>query len=73
MGIIDPMAIGNAAAMGGLDFGVGPILWFLTVGLLVTAAAAIGLSGLRFGSLARLDLPRLGHAQLASVGLSRSR
>jgi hypothetical protein len=73
MGIIDPMAISNAAAIGGLEFGVGPVLWFLTVGLLITAAAAIGLSGVRFGSVARLNLPKLGHAQLASVGLSRSR
>ena len=73
MGFIDPMAIGNAAAMGGLEFGVGPVLWFLTVGLLLTAAAAIGLSGLRLRSVARLNVPKLAHAQLAAVAVGRSR
>jgi hypothetical protein len=72
MGIIDPMVIGNAAAMGGLDFGVGPILWFLTVGLMLTAGAAIGLSGVRLG-FSRLSLPKLAHAQLASAAVGRAR
>ena len=73
MGIIDPMVIGNAAAMGGLEFSVGPALWALTTGLLATSAIAIALSGIDWRRLARLSLPRLAHAQLATVGVSRAK
>ena len=73
MGIIDPMAINNAAAMGVLDFGSGPALLALTLGLLTTGAAAIALSGLHLRRLARLSVPRLAHAQLVSAGAGRAR
>lgn len=71
MGFIDPMVVGNAAATGGLEFSVGPVLWALTAGLFATSAAAIALSGIRWDRLARLNLPRLAHAQLVTVGVSR--
>ena len=71
MGIIDPMTIGSAAATGVLDFGSGPALWALTLGLLSSAAAAIALSGWHPRRLARLALPKLHHAELAVVGMSR--
>jgi len=73
MGFIDPMVIGNAAATGGLEFGIGPTMWFLTVGLLASSGMAIALSGIRWGRLARLGLPRLTHAQLVAVGVSRGK
>ena len=71
MGFIDPMVVGNVAATGALEFSVGPALWALTAGLLATSAAAIALSGIRWGRLLRLNLPRLAHAQLVTVGVSR--
>jgi hypothetical protein len=70
MGIIDPMVIQSAAATGVLEFSTGPFLWGM-MGLLAAVAAAIGLSGLHLGRLAQLKPPRLVHAQLAAVSLSR--
>ncbi len=71
MGIIDPMVIGSVATTGVLEFSSGPTLWLLTAGLLSTTAAAIALSGLRPRRVTRLALPKLSHAQLAAVGVSR--
>lgn len=73
MGIIDPMVISSGMTVGWLEFSIGPTLWFLTVGLLTTAAVALGLSGVRLGRVGRLNLPKLAHAQLAAVGVSRAR
>ena len=61
MGIIDPMAIGNMAATGVIEFSSGPTMWLLTAGLLAATAGAIALSSLRLQRLARLRLPRLAH------------
>jgi hypothetical protein len=72
MGIIDPMAIGNAATTGVLDFGGGPILWCLSAALLASTAAAIALSALHRHRPARPASPKLPHAQLAAVGMSRA-
>ena len=44
MGIIDPMAFGSMVTTGVLEFGSGPLLWGLTIGLLAAAAAAIAAS-----------------------------
>lgn len=73
MGIIDPMVIGNAATTGVLEFSTGPILWLLTAGLLAAAAASIALSGLHLGRPARQALPKIGHAQLVALGVSRAK
>ena len=64
MGIIDPMAIGNMAATGVIEFGSGQVVWFLTAGLLAATAGAIALSGLPRLLLARLRMPRPAHTRL---------
>jgi hypothetical protein len=69
---IDPMVIGSAATFGVLEFGGGPALWFATVGLLATSAAAIALSGFRPGRIARLARVRLGHADIPAAIVSRA-
>jgi hypothetical protein len=73
MGIIDPMVFSSGVATGWLEFSIGPALWFLTVGLLVTAGVAIALSSSRPARIGKLNLPKLAHAQLAAVGVSRAR
>lgn len=72
MGIIDPMAIGSMAATGVLDFGSGPIVWFLTVGLLASAAVAVALSGLSLTRLRPKLLP-LARVPLAVAAVSRAK
>ena len=54
MGIIDPMVVSNAVLTGVLEFSSWPSLSVIMIGLLSTAAAAIGLSGLHLGRLTRL-------------------
>lgn len=73
MGIIDPMAIGNVAATGVLEFGNGPGLWVLTLGLLFTAAVTIALSGWRPRRLTQLALPKFSHTRIAAADMSRGK
>ena len=72
MGIIDPMMVGSAATTGVLEFSIGPILWWMTASVLAMASAALALSGLHLGRIARLKPPKLVHAQLVAVGASRA-
>jgi hypothetical protein len=71
--IIDPMMVGSAAATGVIEFSSGPILWWMTASLLATLSAAIALSSLHLGRIARLKPPKLVHAQLVAVGASRAK
>lgn len=73
MGFIDPMVLSNGMTAGLFEFSIGPVLWFMVVGLVATAAMAIGLSGVRLGRATRMRLPKLAHPQLATVGVSRAR
>jgi hypothetical protein len=71
--IIDPMVVGNTAAMGVLEFSTGPILWWMVVSLLTMVSAAIALSGLHLERIARLKPPKLAHVQLVAAGASRAK
>lgn len=73
MMIFDPMVVGSAAATGVLDFSTGPVLWWMTVGLLSAVAGAIAMSGLHLERLARLRPPKLVHAQVIAAAVSRAK
>jgi hypothetical protein len=73
MGIVDPMVFNSAAAVGVLEFGFGPVLFWLIVGPLAALGAAIAISGLHLERLARLKPPKLVHAQLVAASVSRAK
>jgi len=73
MGIIDPMVINNGALTGVLEYGSWPAVWLMLVGPLAAAGAAIALSGLHLRRAARMAWPKLGHVELAVLGVSRVR
>jgi hypothetical protein len=67
------MVISNCALTGVLEYSSWPALWLMMVGPLAATAAAIALSGLHLRPVARAGWPRLGHAELAAMGVSRVR
>lgn len=73
MGVIDPMAIGSAAASGVLEFGGWPTAWLALVGILCGAALGIVASVANRWRAFRPALPPLGHAELAALGVSRAK
>lgn len=71
MGIIDPMLINGAAANGIIELGSLAVGWWALMGLLVASGGAIWLSVGRRPRVPVAARLRLGHAQLAAVGLGR--
>ncbi|MGH7789933.1 MAG: hypothetical protein ACRERC_23905 [Candidatus Binatia bacterium] len=70
---IDPMLISGAAANGMIEFGGAAVVWWVLMGLLTASAGAIWLSVAPRPPASIAERLRLGHTQLAAVGLSRGR